>query len=50
MRTLVKSVAVITILISQTAHAENINGTWRYEKSMDYFGQMKLPEMNAPII
>ena len=50
MRMLLKSAILLTALISLTGHAENINGTWRYEKSMDYFGQMKLTEMKAPII
>jgi len=50
MRAQVKSVALITFLICQTAHAENINGTWRYERSMDYFGQMTPPPTKTPIL
>lgn len=50
MRMLLKSAILLTALTSLTGHAENINGTWRYEKSMDYFSQMKLTEMKAPII
>lgn len=48
MRTLIPSVFLVSLLASH-AYAADLSGTWRYEKGMDYSGQIKVVP-KAPVI
>lgn len=49
-RTAVQSCCIVASAVSLQAFGADLNGTWRYEKGAEYFGQVKVPATKAPVI
>ena len=50
MRSFAHSILVAATLFSQQTFAADFSGTWRYEKGLEYFGQMNVPVTTFPVI
>ena len=50
MRYFTHSILVVATLFSQQTFAADFSGTWRYEKGLEYFGQVNVPVTTSPVI
>jgi len=47
---LARSICLFAMSLATNAFAADLNGTWRYEKGAEYFGQMNVSKATVPVI
>ena len=50
MRSFIPFIFFVVASLPQHTYASDLNGTWRYEKGTEYFGQIKVPAAKAAVI